>query len=318
MMAGAAGALIPPAWRARAQVTKVQRIGLLGIVEAPWFDGFRAGLRERGHVEGQTIAIEARWAGGQFARLPELALELVRLEVAVIVAFVTQASLAAKAATRTIPIVMVGVSDPVAAGLVASLARPGGNITGTSTMSADAVGKQMELFRELDPGIAVLAVLWNPANHTFQAQQVAEAEAAARRLGIRLRFVEASAPENFAAAFAILRQEGLRALHVLPDPIFTLHNQALVELIAHDRLVAISGIRDFVEAGGLMAFGPSFIDAARRAAFYVDRILKGDRPADLPVELPTRFDLIINLRTARTLGVSIPQALLVRASEVIE
>jgi putative ABC transport system substrate-binding protein len=185
-------------------------------------------------------------------------------------------------------------------------------------MSAEVVGKQMALFRELDPGIARLGVLWNPANRAFQALQVREAESAGQRLGIRLHFFEASAPDHFPRALAAMRQQGLRAVHILSDPLYVLHRHALQDLLAQDRLVAISGVRDFVEAGGLMAYGPSYFHVARRAAFYVDRILKGARPADLPVEQPTILELAVNMKAARTLGITIPPAILARAEEVIE
>jgi putative ABC transport system substrate-binding protein len=315
---GIFGLVAPPV---AAQAAKVPRIGLLGAADltgTSWITGLRAGLRELGYGPGTNIDIATRSADGRFDRLADLAAELVRMEVDIIVAIATQASLAAMVASRTIPIVMVGVADPVAVGLVDSLARPGGNVTGTSGMSADLVGKQMELFRELDPGLARLGVLWNPANRAFQTLQVREAEIAGRRLAIELRFLEARGPEEFPAAFTVMRQEGIRAVHVLPDPVYTAHRHALLNMIGRDRLVAISGNREFAEAGGLIAFGPSYYHASRRAAFYVDRILKGAKPADLPVEQPTIFELAVNLRTARALDLAIPPAILARADEVIE
>jgi putative ABC transport system substrate-binding protein len=315
----AVGALAAPR-PAAAQAAKIPRVGVLGPEDdSTWVArGFRDGLAELGYVEGRNILVEYRWAHGQFGRLPELAAELVRLDVDVIVAAVTAASLAAKAATGTIPIVMVGVADPVGVGLVASLARPGGNVTGTSAMAAEIVGKQLELLKDTDPGLARVAVLWNPANAAFQALQVREAEAAGRRSGVELRFHEARAPAEFDVAFAAMRSEGARALLVLADPVFTRHREALVGLVARTRLLAVSGIRDFAEAGGPIAYGPNYLDSSKRAAAYVDKILKGARPADLPVEQSTRFELVVNLKTAKALGITVPQSILLRADEVIE
>ena len=300
---------------------KVPRVGVLsaGDPSVPWLASeLRNGLSELGYVEGRTIALEFRWAAGRLERLPELAAELVKLEVDVIVALVTQASLAAKAATRSIPIVMAGVGDPVAVGLVDSLAHPGGNITGTSSVVVDVVGKQFELLKELDPTLSRIGVLWNPANPAFQTLQVQQAELAGRASGIELRLLPVKAPEEFDAAFATLRGEKIRAVHALPDPLFSIHWRTIANLLAEGRLLAVSGIRDFADAGGLMSYGPSLRQASRRATVYVDRILKGAKPADLPVEQSDRFELVINLRTARMLGVEIPSALLARADEVIE
>jgi putative ABC transport system substrate-binding protein len=316
----AAGLLAAAASAAWAQA-KMPRVGVLSPIDpsVTWFaDGLREGLRELGYVEGRTIALEFRWASGRFERLPELAADLVRSDVDVIVAGVTQASLAAKAATRSIPIVMVGVGDPVAVGLVESLARPGGNVTGTSAVAADVVGKQLELLKELDPSLARVGVLWNPANAAFQSLQLRQAELAGRASGVALRFVPVEAPEALEKAIATLRDESLKGVLVLADPLFSLHRQALTDLLAAGRLAAVSGGREFADGGGLMAYGPSYVHASRRAAMYVDRILKGARPAELPVEQSDRFELIINLRTARTLGVDIPPTLLTRADEVIE
>jgi putative ABC transport system substrate-binding protein len=284
-----------------------------------WFlRGFREGLREHGYVEGQNIVVEYRWAQGRFDRLPDLAAEVVRLGVDVIVTHVTAASLAAQAATRTVPIVMVAVGDPVGVGLVASLSHPGANITGTAAMSADIVGKQVELLKEIGPTLSQVAVLWNPANSAFQMPQLREAEAAGARLGMRLVRFEASGPEHFDTAFAAMRHGGLRALHLLPDPLFTVHRNTLAELIDNNGLLAVGGTRDFVEAGGLIAYASSYLHMAKRAVAYVDKILKGAKPADLPVEQPTQFELLVNLKTARALGLTVPQSILLRADEVIE
>ena len=316
-----AGAVLAGTLPARAQDAKVPRIGLLsphGPTVAWVANGIREGFRELGYIEGKSIQIEERYAHGQFDRLPELASELVRRDVDVIVTVVTEASLAAKAATRTVPIVMVGVADPVGVGLVDSLARPGGNITGTSAMTAEIVGKQLQLITEIDPGVSRLAVLWNPANSAFQALQLREAEGAGPGLGVQLRFFTATAPDEFAAAFAAMRREDLRALLVLSDPLFVLHRAALADFVAKGRLAAVSGFREFAETGGLAAYGPSYFHRSKRAAVYVDRILKGAKPADLAIEQPAKFDLLVNLRTAKALGIEVPLSILARADEVIE
>jgi putative ABC transport system substrate-binding protein len=281
-------------------------------------EAFRQGLRELGYVEGQTIKIEYRWADGKFDKLPDLAADLVHNSVDVIVAGATQASIAAKKSTTTIPIVMIGVSDPVGAGLVTSLARPGTNVSGTSSMTAEIVGKQLELLKETIPNVARVAALWNPANPIFQALQVKETENAARALGIRLRFIEARDPNEIDRAFANIAQEGLKAVVVLGDPVFTSHRKRISDLAAKRRLPAIGGTRDHVEAGGLMGYGPSYADMYRRTAYYVDRILKGAKPGDLPVEQPTKFELVISLKTAKQIGLTIPPNVLARADRVIK
>jgi putative ABC transport system substrate-binding protein len=281
-------------------------------------EGLRAGLRELGYVDGRNVRFEYRWAQGRFDRLPDLAAELVRLNVDVIIAFVTQASLAAMRATATIPVVMVGVADPVGAGLIASLSHPGGNVTGTSSVAADIVGKQLALLKEINPKHSRIAVLWNPANSVFQTLQLKEAESSARTSGVELQLLEARTPNEFDAAFAALGSDGARALLILTDPLFAIHTHELVELSANKRLAAITGVRTFAEAGGLMAYGPSYFDLYKRAAAYVDKILKGAKPADLPVEQPTKFEFVVNLKTAKILGIDLPTSLLARADEVIE
>jgi putative ABC transport system substrate-binding protein len=220
--------------------------------------------------------------------------------------------------TATTPIVMAGVADPVAVGLIASLARPGGNITGTSGVAADIVGKQIELLKEVIPGASRVAVLWNPANSAFQSLQVREVEVAARTAGLQPQLLEAQAPNEFEAAFAAINKEGTRALAVLGDPLFSVYAAAIAELALRNRLATVSAGRVFTDAGILLSYGPSYFDLHKRAAAYVDKILKGARPADLPVELPTKFELIINLKTAKTLGLEIPPTLIARADEVIE
>ncbi len=281
-------------------------------------EGFRHGLRDLGYVEGQNVVIVARWAEGRFDRLPGLAAELVRENVDVIVSQVTQASLAAKNATRTIPIVMVGVGDPVGAGLVRSLSRPGGNITGTSGVAVAVVGKALQLLTEVVPRISRMAVLWNPANPVFQAQLVSETEAAAQALRVQLQFVEARSPGELDSAFRAISGQGAGAILVLSDPVFTTHRARIVELVAKTRLPAMYGIRDAAEAGGLMSYGPDYAELGRRSATYVDRILKGAKPADLPVEQPTKFELVVNLKTAKALGIAVPPSVLGRANTIIE
>jgi putative ABC transport system substrate-binding protein len=292
------------------------RVGFLSA-SSPAADQMRPafveGLREHGHA---GIVLEARYAEGRFERLPALAAELVRLRCDVIVAAVTQASMAARDATGTIPVVMIGVADPVAAGLVASLARPGGNVTGTSGAASQVVGKQLELLRETFPDVARVAVLWNPANPVYQALQLREAHIAARALRVELQMVEARTPAELERVFATLAPR--RPLLLMGDPLFTAHRQRLAELARARGIPIVTGASEYAEAGALLAYGPSYTDLARRSAVYVDKILKGARPAELPVEEPTTFEMVVNLKTARALGVTVPRPLLLRAERVIE
>jgi putative ABC transport system substrate-binding protein len=276
------------------------------------------GLRDHGYVEGANILIETRFADGKFERLPALAAELVRLDVDVIAAVVTQASLAAKAATQTIPIVMLAVGDPVGSGLVTNIARPDANITGTSAMNPEVVGKPLELLRDIIPQLSRVAVLWNPANATFQNQLLREAERAAGALGLQLRKFEVRKPEELDSAFAAIAAEKIGALLVLPDASMLQYSERTVELAAKHRLVAVYGLKNDVLSGGLMSYGPDMPSQYQRGAGYVDKILKGAKPRDLPIQQPTKFELIINLKTAKALGVGIPLPLLGRADEVIE
>jgi len=278
---------------------------------------FRDGLRELGWTVGHNIAIESRWAEGKFDRLPDLAVELVRLKVDVIVANVTQASLAAKRATATIPIVMVGVGDPLGSGLVDNLARPSGNITGPSSMLAEVSAKQLALLKETVPRASPVAVLWNPANPVWRASALKQTEAAAQAMGLQLQRLEARGPDELEAAFAAMSRERAGALFVPADIIFVRHAQQMADLASKHRLPAMYGFREHVEAGGLMSYAPSFPVLFRRAAAFVDKILKGAKPADLPVEQPTKFELVINLKTAKALGITIPQSVLHLADEVI-
>jgi putative ABC transport system substrate-binding protein len=266
---------------------------------------------------GQNIAIEPRWAEGKFERLPELAVELVRLKVDVIVSNVTQASLAAKRATATIPIVMVGVGDPLGSGLVDNLARPSGNVTGPSSMLAEVSAKQLALLKETVPRASPVAVLWNPANPVWQASALKQTEAAASAMGLQLQRLNARGPDELEAAFAAMTRERAGALFVPADIIFVRHAQQMADLAAKHRLPAMYGFREHVDAGGLMSYAPSFPVMFRRAAAFVDKILKGAKPGDLPVEQPTKFELVINLKTAKALGIAIPQSVLQLADEVI-
>lgn len=279
---------------------------------------FFRGLAEHGYADGKNVALVPRYAEGRFDRLPALAAELVALRVDVIAAAVTQASLAARDATRTIPIVMLGVSDPVGAGLIASLARPGGNVTGTSSMSSGVIGKSLEVLKEAVPAAERVAILWNPANAVFQAQMMREAEATARALGLRLQAHGARGPHEFDAAFAAIAKADVQAILVMPDPLTTQHTARIVDFARRARLPAIYGTREQAEAGGLVTYGPDIPEQFRRGAAYVDKILKGAKPADLPVEQAAKFALIVNLKTAKALGLPIPSTLLVRADEVIE
>jgi len=310
----------PAAVRAQQQATKIYRIGYFGSGTAnSRLQGiFQQGLRDLGWIEGQNYGINYKFAEGQYDALPRLADELVRLRVDVIAASPTPAALAAKNATATIPIVGIGFDNPIENGLVASLARPGGNVTGLSYgVGPDIFGKDMELLREILPELRHVAVLSNPAgpNH---APMISNVKSAARTLGVELLLLEASEPGEFDGAFAAMANERVKALFVFGDPMLGVHRARLAELAVQYRLPSMHTNRPHVEAGGLMCYGPSFSDLWRRAAAYVDKILKGARPADIPVEQPTKFELVINLKTAKALGLEIPATLLARADEVIE
>jgi putative ABC transport system substrate-binding protein len=281
-------------------------------------DGLREGLREHGYVEGTNIAIESRYANGRFDRLPNLARELIALPVDVLVTVVTQATIAARDNTKTIPIVMIGVSDPVASGLVSSLSRPGANVTGTAGMFSDMAGKQLQLLNEAIPGVRRIAVLWNPANRVFQMQLIQETEAAARPLGVELRMFEARDPESIERAFVAISKERVSGLNVLLDPTLAAQGAQIATLAARTRLPSISGSSVFAEAGGLMSYGPSFPELARGAGSYVAKILKGAMPAELPVERPTKFEFVINMQTAKQIGFAVPASLRLRADRIID
>ena len=306
---------------ARAQQGKVPRIGWLGgptrETAQPFIRPFLQGLRDLGWVEGQNIIIEWRFAGGRAERLPGLAAELVRLRVDLIVVPSTPTAVAAKNATTTIPLVSVGGNDPVALGFVASLARPGGNFTGlTGSLGPEIAGKQFSLLKETVPKVARVSVLWNPGT-PGNALAFREAETAARALGVELQPLEARRPSDFDSAFAGTSAKRVGALLTLGDVMFLTHRKRLAELAAKTRLPALYGQREFVDDGGLMSYGAKLIDNFHRAATYVDKILKGAKPADLPIERPTRFELIINSKTAQALGLTIPRPVLARADEII-
>jgi ABC-type uncharacterized transport system substrate-binding protein len=304
------------------QAARIPRIGMLGL-GSPTPDiiasneSFRQGLRELGYVEGRNVTIEWRWAEGRLEQLPGLAAELVQLPVDVIVVGATSSARAARNATTTIPIVMTMIPDPVAAGLVQSLARPGGNITGMSLMTPELSAKQLELLREVVPTVSRVGVLRNPVG-TGHRITINAAEIAARAMRLDLRLVDARGPDDFEAAFAVLRRERAGAVLVLANPTFFAHRRRLVEAANASRLPVLYGTTEHVHAGGLMAYAASVAESYRRGAAFVDKILKGAKPADLPVEQPTRFELIVNLKTAKVLGLTIPQSVLLRADEVIE
>jgi ABC-type uncharacterized transport system substrate-binding protein len=302
---------------AEAQPTKKRpHIGYLALRSAPADQdaAFQQGLRELGWVEGQTIAIDYRWAAGRVERLPALAEELVRLEVDVIVASATPVVKAAKHATSTIPIVMPAVADAVDAGLVQNLARPGENVTGLSFLDTELSAKRLELLKEALPQISRVAILRHVTSTTAALRAV---ESAGRALGVQLQQHEVRGPEDFDQAFHAMSEERAEALNVLASPILNAHRKRLIELAAQHQLPAVYQWREFAEEGGLMSYGASLPDMYRRAATYVDKILKGAKPAELPVEQPTKFELVINLKTAQVLGLTIPPLLLFQADEVI-
>ncbi len=305
------------------QAAKVPRIGFLAgnLAATPRLrEAFGQGLRDLGYVEGRNVVIEYRDAEGKFERLPALAAELVALKVDVIVAPNTVAALAAEQATKTIPIVFATAGDPVGSGLVTSLARPGGNVTGLSILAPELVGKGLELLKQAVPGVSRVAVLWQPGGVPERPDRdmLKGAEAAARALGVRLQFVEAQGPEDFDRAFSEMTRARADALTVLPSTMFGTERRHLVGLAATNRLPTVYPWRDFVDAGGLMSYRANIADMHRRAATYADKILKGTKPGDLPVEQPTKFEFVINLKTAKALGLTIPPSLLQRADQVIE
>jgi putative ABC transport system substrate-binding protein len=300
--------------------SKIRRIGYLttGSSAAGFQNALLQALRELGWTEGQNLVVEYRFADGNFNRLPALAAELVSSNVELIVAAPTPAAVAASRATQTIPVVMSNAADPVALGLVRSLARPGGNVTGTAwSVGLETLVKSLELLKEALPNVRHVAVLSNPANPS-QVLAVKNLQASAQSLRLNLLLVEARGPDEFDGVFARLDRERVDALLVLAESLFLLHSRALADLALKHRLPTMHGITDNVTAGGLMSYGPNLNDNTRQAARFVDKILRGAKPAELPVQQPTKFELVVNLKTARTLGIVIPQAVLARANEVIE
>lgn len=313
--------LLTVGFSARVQAqARVRRIGFLGnstpALEENLIGPFREGLRALGHIEGKNIAIDYRWAEGKYERFPALIAELVAAKVELIVTAGTPASLAVKKTAPSMPLVMIAVGDPVGTGLIKSLAHPGGNITGLTSIASDLEGKRLELLREVIPGISYVAVLWNPAS-PFQAVSEKELQAAARELHIKVLSLGIKAAEELDSAFATVLKERPGALLVLADRLF-LHNRArIMNFALKNRLPGVHAYVELVEAGGLMSYGPSYPGMHRRAAYYVDRMLKGTKPADLPVERPAKFELVINLKTAKQIGVTIPPNVLARADRVI-
>ena len=309
----------PLAARAQ-QVGKLPTIGFLGAAtssaRSQWVAAFVQRLHELGWIEGRTVAIEYRWAEGRSERFAEIAAEFVRLKVDVIVTYATPPAIAAKKATAVIPIVSAVMGDPVGAGLVASLARPEGNVTGLSNQSADLAGKRVELLREVVPGLRRLAVLANVSN-PVSGVEMGEVQASAKALGLDVVTLEIRRAEDIAPAFETLKDRA-QALYVAGDPLMITNRVRINTLALGARLAATYNQREYVEAGGLMSYGPNFPDLFRRAGDYVDKILRGTKPAAIPVEQPTKFDLVINLTTAKALGLTVPDTLLARADEVIE
>jgi putative ABC transport system substrate-binding protein len=299
------------------QPEKLPRIGLLrpGSPPDPYVDAFRQGLRDLGYVEQQTITIAYRWAEGKSARLPLLAAELVYLKVDIIVTQGEVATRAVKEATSTIPIVMATSGDPVGAGLVASLARPGGNVTGLSSVAPDLIGKQLQLLKEAVPQLSRVAILYNPT-HVFAVLSVKEAQVAAPALGLTVHPLEVRAPDELGPAFDAMTRERAEALLAFGDPFTITHARGILDLAAKRRRPTTCNWLE--SAGCLISYGPNRLDMFRRVATFVDKILKGAKPADLPVEQPTKFELIINLKTAKELGLTIPPSLLFQADKVIQ
>jgi len=312
----------PPAAEAQ-QAAKIPRIGYLAnrlAANPDQQEAFLQGLRDLGYVDGRNVVIEYRDAEGKLERLPALAAQLVALKVDVIVAAAgTLPALAAKQASGAVPIVFIAVGNPVTSRLVTSLARPGGNLTGLSALTPELASKWLELLKQAVPGVTRVAVLWQPGGMGDTDKEVLkQADVAARALGVRVQVVEARGPTDIDRAFAVMIRARANGLAVLSTPMFANERRRLVDLAAKGRLPAVYSFKNYVDAGGLMSYGPNAADLSRRAATYVDKILKGAQPGDLPVEQPTKFELVINLKTAKALGLTIPQSLLLRADEIIQ
>jgi putative ABC transport system substrate-binding protein len=297
------------------QPKKIFRIGILAMVPAPHHDAFQQGLRDLGYMEGENIVIERRYAMGNRDKLPDIAAELVALKVDAIVSFGPATPFAAKS-VKTIPVVMGYSGDPVDAGIVASLARPGGNVTGMTFFAAVLAGKRVELLKETVSRISRVAILANPG-HAGEQLELRETQDAARALNVPLQYLTVRGPDDFNEAFRLMAKERAEAVIVFPDALTMAHRKEIAESSAKRRMPSMSGWSEFVEAGGLMTYGPNLFNSFRRVATYVDKILKGTKPADLPVEQPTKFELVINLKTAKQIGVTIPPNVLARADKVI-
>jgi putative ABC transport system substrate-binding protein len=300
-----------------AQTRPVPRVGVLWPNPPATFDWVREGLRDLGYVEGRNISFEYRWAEGKLEQLPQLAAELVRLKVDVIVTLAPPAAVAAKNATSTIPIVFVAIGDPIASGLVQSLGHPGGNLTGTTRMLTEMSAKHVELLKEAVPTLSRVAVLWNPGNSSH-VPAVAAAERTARALSVDIRALEVRSPADLDPAFAAVGRARADGVLFIADPIFFIHLKRMAELVTENRLPAISNFTEFPKLGGLIGYAPILADEFRRAAAYIDKIVKGAKPGDLPIQQPTKFDLVINLKTAKGLGLAVPPSLVLRADTVIQ
>jgi putative ABC transport system substrate-binding protein len=301
--------------------SKTPRIGFMGnstaALEANLVDAFREGLREHGYEEGRNIVIEYRWADGKYERFPALVAELIAANVEVIVTAGTPAALAMKKATTTVPLVMVAVGDPVGTGLVPSLARPGANLTGLSSVAPDLEGKRLQLLREVVPALSHVAMFINSLN-PFHVSSMRQARAAAQTMGIKLQLHDIRKSEDLDDAFAAIRKERPDAVLILADRVFLHNRERMIDLTKEQRLPNVNAYKELVEVGGLMSYGPSYEDMHKRAAIYVDKILKGAKPADLPIEQPSKFTFIVNLKAAKALGVTVPSQLLGLADELID
>ena len=317
------GTLSAPLAAEAQQAGRVWRIGFLGVTSGPVpgsdpsLNAFLRRLRDLGYIEGKNIALEFRYSEGRTERYPVLAAELVNLKVDVLVAESTPAAIAAKQASSTVPIVMVSVGDPVGAKLIDSLARPGGNITGLSLLAPELAAKRLDLLKQTLPKISRVAVLWNSANEGMRLR-FRETQIAAPVLGVTLQSVTVQSPDDFNTVFAAMTRDRPESLLVLADTVTVANSRRTVEFATRNRVPAIYEWRGFVDAGGLMSYGVDFSEHFRRAAYFVDKILKGAKPGDLPVEQPSKFELVINLKTAKALGLTIPQSILVRADDVIQ
>ncbi len=315
------GISLLPLFAGAQQSGQLRRIGFLGnttpALEANLVGPFRDGLRDQGYVEGKNIHVEYRWAEGRYERMPDLIAELLGLGVEVIVTAGTPATLAVKKATTTVPLVMIAVGDPVGTGIVAALSRPGANITGLTSISPELDGKRLELLREVIPGISHVAVLWN-SDSPLQVVGERRTQSAAAVLRMKVLSLGVRNEEGLDKAFAEIGRERPEALLVLADRLFLQHRARIMDFAARHRLPGVHAYRELVEAGGLMSFGPSYAGMHRRAAYFVDRILKGANPGDLPVERPASFELVVSLKAASALGLTIPQSVLLRATEIIQ